>query len=94
VKLLAACDDTDFNDLLTVYGRVCAAVKTGVSTSLYQFRHGWAHHHVTVRKTDIVTLGGWANVKMLAAILCPRWGKCRPPDCCRWVRIELGPACD
>jgi integrase len=47
------------------------AKKTGVSTSLYQFRHGWAHHNVTVRKTDIVTLaalGGWANVKMLAAI--------------------------
>jgi integrase len=44
---------------------------TGVTTSLYEFRHGFAHHHATVKKTDIATLAalmGHSSTKMLVEV--------------------------
>lgn len=45
--------------------------KTGIKATLYDFRHGFAHHHVTVKKTDIITLAtlmGHRDTQMLAKV--------------------------
>jgi integrase len=45
--------------------------KTKVKTTLYDFRHGFAHYHATVLGTNIVTLAalmGHSSIKMLAEI--------------------------
>jgi integrase len=44
---------------------------TGVKTTLYEFRHGFAYHHATVKGTNIVTLAalmGHSSIKMLAEV--------------------------
>jgi integrase len=45
--------------------------KTKIKTTLYDFRHGFAHHHSTVLGTNIVTLAalmGHSSIKMLSEI--------------------------
>jgi len=45
--------------------------KTSVKTTLYEFRHGYAHHHATVLGTNIVTLAalmGHSSIKMLSEV--------------------------